>query len=136
MRIEGVVTPSSSQTDHTFRKIYRKKEIREAIEIEFDYHWKNLITVNRNGSRGTSNNCAAEQDCNYFLRKTKLRAIFALLYRFRCTSNPPLVSYFKKSPIAGVPVPVAMANQFGKLISFIQYSTNVIIASYILNSMW
>jgi len=35
----------------------------------------------RGGSRGTSNNCVGEQKSNYLLRKTKLKAIFALLHR-------------------------------------------------------
>jgi len=31
---------------------------------------------------GTANNCVGEQSGNYLLRKTTLKAIFALLHRF------------------------------------------------------
>jgi len=43
----------------------------------------------RGGSRGTTNNCVGEQNCNDLLRKTKLKAIFA-----RRALNSPLLLNF------------------------------------------
>jgi len=38
-----------------------------------------FLIITAGGSRGTSDNCVEEQKRNYLLRKTKLKAIFALL---------------------------------------------------------
>jgi len=38
--------------------------------------------AHRGGSRGASSNCVGEQNSDYLLRKTKLKAIFALLHRY------------------------------------------------------
>jgi len=39
------------------------------------------VEKKRGGSRGTSNNSIGEQNSNYFMRKTKLKGIFALVHR-------------------------------------------------------
>jgi len=48
------------------------------------------MTSIRGRSSGMSNNYVGEQSSNYFLRKTKLKAIFTLLTGVRYTLNPPL----------------------------------------------
>jgi len=48
------------------------------------------VEMRRGGSRGTSN-CVGGQNTNYLLRKTKLKAVFALLHRYlKSASDAPL----------------------------------------------
>jgi len=52
-------------------------------------------TLARGGSRGTSNNGVGEQNSNYLLGKTKIKAFFALLHR--CSTYPKSASASSKT---------------------------------------
>jgi len=60
----------SKNLNNLFFKFWHKKPLHQ-------HHGEE----NRGGSTGTSNNCVGEQNCNYLLRKTKLKAIFVFLQR-------------------------------------------------------
>jgi len=43
-----------------------------------------------------ANNCVGEQNSNYLLKNTKVKAIFALLHSVRSTLYPPQNGWFSK----------------------------------------
>jgi len=58
--------------------------------VKFEWKITSFCTTYRGESRGTQDNCVGEQNSNNLLRKTKLKAIFALLHK--CSMYPKSTS--------------------------------------------